>query len=1806
MTARETIFRGAVCPVMLALAGAVLVLPAAGQVVINELVAANSDRQLRRDTPGYPRLGVTAQWHEDAFDDSQWPTGNGPFGFGSFSGVTFGVNTSAAMQNKTPSLYLRKTFTATEAQAALTSQIQLVTRFNYGFIAFLNGVEVARSGMGNPGMFAYRDQTAFNTNMAPNTAVTFDLGAAQARLRPGQNQLCIQTHNRFLTGGNFLAMHDLRIAGTPSVSLVTNSAPWKYFVGVAEPSGGIIDYGILAGIPATVTWATLGFNDSAWEESDGPIGFDTKNPPNYILGANLKTEMYGKASSVYTRVLFSATPDEAASDEPLRLELDYDDGVIVYLNGLEVARRNVGTANTITPCNALATTGHNANGDGGATGREEYLTLGPANTLLAGGDNVLCLQTHNSSLTSSDLICRATLSTSGAGARILSRPTDPCRFFIGTREPQEAEGEDAPDAEYEQDTPDSESDWVELHNAGDAAVNLTGWSLTDDAGKPRKWYFPPGSTIPARGYLLVLATGFDVGPANGANYLHTNFKLSAGGEYLGLVNASGAIVDELAPAFPAQSYFHTYARDAQGVFGFCDTATPGSANTGTFYAAITAPPVFSHLGGFYPSAFSLQLTPPVPDAEIRYTLDGSEPSASSTPYAAPLAITTNTALRARCFKPGELPSDTVTHTYLINPSAARRSIPAICLTADPVLSLYGPNAKNGPANGEGIMAIKGGIYYAHNPASPTDKQWINNGDLSAFNMPMLRSRASEKPAVLEYYPTNGVPLRTGFGLRLSGSGHARPRYGLAAAPAERFTPNVWSNKPSFNFFFRAELGASEIDYPFFGASRVTTFGDMRLRAGKNDPTNPFIRDEYARRLFLGTGQKGSIGNFSSLYINGVWKGYYNFCEHLREAFMQQHHNSAALWDVRQVGEFASGDAIHWNRMIAFVRTNDNTSAQAYARVADYLDADNYIDYIAVNAFAAMWDWPNNNWVAARERSAAGRWRFYMWDAEGCFGMNSRTTAYNTFTNDLIITDAKTTTSRYIPALYTLLRVSPEFRLRFADRIQKHFFNDGCMTKPAMQATFTHLRDTINPIMKETVNAFVNESFYNTWVVDDTRRITFFDQLRTQNLWPATLAPEFSHAAGIIPPGTAVTLGNPNGAGTVYYTTNGVDPRALGGAAVGTPCAAPVLLPATTTLKARVLSPGGEWSPLQEAQYLVPVALPAFQPTGSADWTADANWTSTPLPYPHGPNAAALLNAPTTADRNVNIRAPVTVGSVFVKQEDSAYRNRIRDQGIGNTLTFASTNGPALLTVEGTGTGYVEFEVAAGVVLASDLKLTVNNTAGSAEHGALRLRAGWSGPGGLIKEGDGVASLTGEGKAYTGPTVINQGVLQVTEPASPSASSGLAVTPGGQLRLISASTEGVPRVYGFGGTLSLDSTGRSGVLPASGQGVAGGLRFQPETDNSVAVVTNALLVEGLSGIHVEGSRNTLELTGPLSGFSGLIKSGGGRLVLSGTSDGYLQPVTVSNGTLDVRGPLASSVTLEPAATLSGTASAGPLLGTGTVALDRTILSAPIALGLNYAFSFSTRGSPAYADPAASGNGVLRLFSAYAAGAWPLIDIYLDVADLAEGDRLRGGLFVELPGNLTTFLDAATVRFFTPDPSGTHKLAGRAYSPYLGLLPLAATAVPERADFADGTRHGWVIEVRAGAAPLRYAEWADAHYPGQSGSATLPAANATNGLPNLLLYAFGFTPGAHLPDFLPRLSLADGLPSYRFRFDPGKRDLAYRVEASADLRLWDRVLFDSRTDWPAAWDGDALILDDSSVSPETTSKQFYRLRVFLNTP
>ena len=82
-------------------------------------------------------------------------------------------------------------------------------------------------------------------------------------------------------------------------------------------------------------------------------------------------------------------------------------------------------------------------------------------------------------------------------------------------------------------------DWIELRNAGAQVANIAGWSVTD-SGNPRKYIFPPNTTIPAGGYLVVWADTNNAAPG-----LHTGFALDRDGETISLFNASTARVDSV-------------------------------------------------------------------------------------------------------------------------------------------------------------------------------------------------------------------------------------------------------------------------------------------------------------------------------------------------------------------------------------------------------------------------------------------------------------------------------------------------------------------------------------------------------------------------------------------------------------------------------------------------------------------------------------------------------------------------------------------------------------------------------------------------------------------------------------------------------------------------------------------------------------------------------------------------------------------------------------------------------------------------------------------------------------------------------------------------------------------------------------------------------------------------------------------------------------------------------------------------------------------------------------------------------------
>lgn len=122
-----------------------------------------------------------------------------------------------------------------------------------------------------------------------------------------------------------------------------------------------------------------------------------------------------------------------------------------------------------------------------------------------------------------------------------------------------------------QDEAGEYEDWIELYNTGDNEVNLSGYYLSDKTDNLVKWQFPEGTVIASHAYLIIWA---DEDQEDGS--LHTNFKLSADGESVLLVDTELNIIDQYTYAAVAPNM--AYARIPNGTGNFVVQQPTFSAN----------------------------------------------------------------------------------------------------------------------------------------------------------------------------------------------------------------------------------------------------------------------------------------------------------------------------------------------------------------------------------------------------------------------------------------------------------------------------------------------------------------------------------------------------------------------------------------------------------------------------------------------------------------------------------------------------------------------------------------------------------------------------------------------------------------------------------------------------------------------------------------------------------------------------------------------------------------------------------------------------------------------------------------------------------------------------------------------------------------------------------------------------------------------------------------------------------------------------------------------------------------------------
>ena len=479
--------------------------------------------------------------------------------------------------------------------------------------------------------------------------------------------------------------------------------------------------------------------------------------------------------------------------------------------------------------------------------------------------------------------------------------------------------------------PDS---WVELYNTGTAAVNLKDWrlGLSDKAGEA--WQLSNKQIGPGE-YALVFCDKV------GKN-LHTDFRLESGkGGSLYLFQGQ-TIVDKVEdlPKQPAPNIAYGRKTDGSNEWGYQLTPTPEGTNTGEVcdHDHILGEPVFSEPGKVFNGnkTFNLQLSLPEgsPEGtEIRYTTNGSEPTASSAKYTADIPITKSTSIRAKLFCNGWLSPRSTVQSYIFHDRSL--TIPVISIVTD-----------NSFLNDKKI-----GIFannYGHEKYQQVD--W-------------------RRPLNIELFDAEGEPSQ------------------LNQLCETRIT-GAWSReaaRKSMGIYCHKRFGKKNMEYEFFPdqCPGLTNYKSIVLRNSGNDRDYTYMRDAVCQRAMAEHADiDWQAWRPAVIYINGNYWCLLNIRERANENNILTHYDGLEDIDLIENGELKEGTKDNYDAFTAFFNEHGHTLDE----YAELMDWEEYIRITTMNLYFNNLDYPGNNNVMWRPRAEGGKWRWIAKDLDYTLGL----------------------------------------------------------------------------------------------------------------------------------------------------------------------------------------------------------------------------------------------------------------------------------------------------------------------------------------------------------------------------------------------------------------------------------------------------------------------------------------------------------------------------------------------------------------------------------------------------------------------------------------------------------------------------------------------------------------------------------------------------------------------------------------------------------------------------------------------------
>ena len=650
-------------------------------------------------------------------------------------------------------------------------------------------------------------------------------------------------------------------------------------------------------------------------------------------------------------------------------------------------------------------------------------------------------------------------------------------------------------------------DWIEIANPNGFDLSLDGYYLTDDASDLVKWRVP-AVNVPSNGYLVIFASGDDL--TDPSEPVHANFSLSRGGEYLALVDTDGTtILSSFDPAYPGQKENVSYGPEpGGGTIGYFSPPTPAAAN-GSSFSGFVEDTKFSIGRGFYTTSQSVAITTATAGATIRYTTDGSLPSVSNgTNYSGPLTVSTTTTLRAMAYKAGLAPTNVDTNTYIF---------------VDDVIE--------SPELGGPVTQTMRDSLTAVPSLSIVTGSTING--------------TSEVATSFELINPDGSPgFQENCGVKNFGGA---------------FTD---FDKKSFRMYFRSQYGASKLKFPLFegfdrGIAATDTFDQLNIRSGSHDMVSRgfYMSNRFTDDTMLDMGNINPHGRFLHLYINGKYWGVYHTRERWSASTLTEYLDGPkseyeAINGNWNVGGWADsvappydGDGSAWERIKSLGLSSNPSN---YDNLVPYLDMPHFIDYMI------MWMYGNSEdeYRCTGPADVGSGFKWFLNDADGYLRSAGNRTGFASNTPGVFGRSAGDGPGSLFSLLYKA--GNSDYRTLLADRIHKHYFNDGAMTPAKTVARLDERCDEMDLPFRAEAERW-NYRSHSSWTsakndalnnILPGRTASALSQFESAGFYPSTDAPVYNQHGGSVPSGFNLTMSN--GGGAIYYSTDGSDPRLPGG------------------------------------------------------------------------------------------------------------------------------------------------------------------------------------------------------------------------------------------------------------------------------------------------------------------------------------------------------------------------------------------------------------------------------------------------------------------------------------------------------------------------------------------------------------------------------------------------------------------------------------------------------------------------------------